>query len=355
MKRWLVLITLLGMMIFPTNSSAEQSSKYLIHSTVYDIQKMMKQENVTASFELLPIVELELTPTELQLIKKSYPNASVSLVQEYEIAAYTDKVPSQFPMIKTAPTQTVPYTGKGVKVGVLDTGIDVDHPDLKVAGGICTMDIENCSSGTSYDDDNGHGTHVAGIIAALQNNQGIVGIAPNVELYAIKSLGRGGSSSTIIAKGIEWAINNNIDILNLSITTTLGPDIMQKFIEVAYDSGMIIVGAAGNEGATRGVQYPALYEDVIAISSVNSEKKITATSSTGEKIELAAPGFEITSTYPLDKYADWIYPEAKNPLPTSLNFVCRGSTFNPTALPSKATASPRVIWTFGWNDPSVFP
>jgi hypothetical protein len=304
MKRWLVLITLLGMVIFPTNSSAEQSSKYLIHSTVSDIQKMMKQENVTASFELLPIVELELTPSELLLIKQSYPNASVSLVQEYEIAAYTDKIPAQFPMIKTAPTQTVPYTGKGVKVGVLDTGIDVDHPDLNVAGGICTMDIQNCSSGTSYDDDNGHGTHVAGIIAALQNNQGIVGIAPNVELYAIKSLGRGGSSSTIIAKGIEWAINNNIDILNLSITTTLGPDIMQKFIEAAYDSGMIIVGAAGNEGATRGVQYPALYEDVIAISSVNLEKKITATSSTGEKIELAAPGFEITSTYPLDRYAE---------------------------------------------------
>jgi hypothetical protein len=70
MKRWLVLITLLGMVIFPTNSSAEQSSKYLIHSTVSDIQKMMKQENVTASFDLLPIVEMELTSTELQLIKK---------------------------------------------------------------------------------------------------------------------------------------------------------------------------------------------------------------------------------------------------------------------------------------------
>ena len=305
MKMWLISLTLLGTMMFPTNSSAEQSSKYLIHTTVSDIQNMMKLENVTESFDLLPIVELELTPTELQLIKKAYPNATVSLVQEYKVAAFTDKIPAQFPMIKAAPTQTVPYTGKGVKVGVLDTGIDVDHPDLKVTGGVCTVAVKYCSKGTSYDDDDGHGTHVAGVIAAKQNNLGILGIAPNVELYAIKALGRvDSSSSTTIAKGIEWAIENNIDILNLSIITLDSDTIIQRFIETAYDDGMIIIGAAGNEGATIGVQYPALYEDVIAVSSVNSEKKITGTSSTGEKVELAAPGYEIYSTYPLDKYTE---------------------------------------------------
>ena len=305
MKKWLVSLTLLSIMIFPGDISAEQSSKYLIHSTVSDIQQLMKHENVTASFNLLPIVELELTSSELQHIEQSYPNADISLVQDYDIAAYTDKIPAQFPMIKTVPTQTVPYTGEGVKVGVLDTGIDVDHPDLKVSGGVCTVAVEYCSKGTSYDDDDGHGTHVAGIIAAKQNNLGIIGIAPNVELYAIKALGKvDSSSSTTIAKGIEWAIENNIDILNLSIITLDSDPIIQKFIEAAYDDGMIIIGAAGNAGTTIGVQYPALYKDVIAVSSVNSEKKITDTSSTGEKVELAAPGYDIYSTYPLDKYTE---------------------------------------------------
>lgn len=316
MKKWLVSLTLLCTMIFPGNISAEQSSKYLIHSTVSDIQKLMKQENVTESFDLLPIVELELTPLELQHIEQTYPNADISLVQEYENAAFTDKVPVQFPMINTVPTQTVPYTGKGVKVGVLDTGIDVDHPDLIVSGGICTLDkAEYCSKVVSYDDDSGHGTHVAGVIAAKQNNIGIVGIAPNVELFAIKALGKGGGSSTSIAKGIEWAIENNIDILNLSIVT-LGPDtIIQSFIEIAYNQNMIIIGAAGNEGDrinSDTVQYPSKYEQVISVSAVDINKAVLSNSSQGPKVELAAPGGKIVSTFPkeldnFDTSADGYY------------------------------------------------
>ena len=316
MKKWLVSLTLLSIMIFPVDISAEQSSKYLIHSTVSDIKKIVTQENVTESFDLLPIVEIELTPLELQQIQQSYPQADISLVKEYENATFTDKVPVQFPMINTVPTKTVPYTGEGVKVGVLDTGIDVNHADLTVSGGVCTMDkVEYCSPGVSYDDDSGHGTHVAGIIAAKQNNIGIVGIAPNVELYAIKALGKGGGSSTSIAKGIEWAIKNNLDILNLSIVT-LGPDkIIEDFIKVAYDHNMILIGAAGNQGDRINadtVQYPSKYEQVISVSAIDANKAVLSNSSQGPKVELAAPGGRIVSSFPkeldnFDTSADGYY------------------------------------------------
>lgn len=303
MKKWVVAIILAWTITSPIHISAEQTSRYLIHSTVFDIQQIEKMYNVTTSFDILPVVELNLTPSEVEKLKITFPNASTSLVQKYETASFSDKVPAQFPMINTQPTQTTPYTGKGVKVAVLDTGIDVNHPDLNVAGGICTLDhLTDCSKGTTYDDDLGHGTHVAGIIAAQKNNIGIVGVAPHVELYAIKALGRGGSgSSTSIAKGIEWAVQNNIDILNLSITTE-GPDAeIQKFLEAAYNSGLIIVGAAGNEGNqtnSNTVQYPSKYSQVISVSAVAMNKSILSLSSQGSQVELAAPGSYIVSTYP---------------------------------------------------------
>jgi len=191
MKKWIVAIILAWTITSPIHISAqqEQSSRYLIHSTVFDIQQIEKMHNVTTSFDILPVVELKLTPSEVEEIKLSFPNASASLVQKYENASFTDKVPAQFPMINTQPTQTTPYTGKGVKVAVLDTGIDVNHPDLKVVGGICTLDqLTDCSKGTTYDDDLGHGTHVAGIIAAKKNNLGIVGVAPRFVKFQVCSM-----------------------------------------------------------------------------------------------------------------------------------------------------------------------
>ncbi|WP_243299394.1 S8 family peptidase [Bacillus litorisediminis] len=192
-------------------------------------------------------------------------------------------------------------TGNGVKVAILDTGIDTDHPDLKVAGGVCVA--ESCPAG--FDDNNGHGTHIAGIIAAQDNEIGVLGIAPNVELYAIKSLDKNGdgSTATIIA-GIEWAIQNKMDIINLSVTTTANDSALQRILDRAYQQGILLVGSGGNNGTAAGtennVMYPAKYPTVIAVSSVDEELKRVSTSATGYEIEIAAPGDEILSTFPSD-------------------------------------------------------
>ncbi|MET3696770.1 subtilisin [Bacillus oleivorans] len=192
-------------------------------------------------------------------------------------------------------------TGDGVKVAILDTGIDTEHPDLKVAGGVCVA--ESCPSG--FDDNNGHGTHIAGIIAAQDNEIGVLGIAPDVELYAIKSLDQNGdgTTATIIA-GIEWAIQNQMDIINLSVTTTANDSALQRILDQAYQQGILLVGSGGNNGTAAGtennVMYPAKYPTVIAVSSVDSQLKRSSTSATGYEIEIAAPGDQILSTFPSD-------------------------------------------------------
>ncbi|MDF0726041.1 S8 family serine peptidase [Cytobacillus sp. S13-E01] len=195
-------------------------------------------------------------------------------------------------------------TGAGVKVAVLDTGIDTTHPDLQVSGGIClipeTLYQGNC---TSYNDDNGHGTHVAGIIAAQNNDIGAVGVAPDAKLFAIKVLdGEGLGTTSSIMAGIEWAIENKMDIINLSLTTPELDPAMEVLIDEAYNKGILIVGSAGNNGKTLGntdtIEYPAKFDSVIAVGSINSLKNRSATSATGASLEIVAPGDSIYSTLP---------------------------------------------------------
>jgi subtilisin len=249
------------------------------------------------------MIELQLSSSEKSDVLQKFPNAIISKVRNYEITS-SETVPFQFSLIQATPQITTPYTGKGVKVAVIDSGIDTQHADIKVVTGICTLDV-NCPTTTSYDDDNGHGTHVAGVIAARKNSYGLVGVAPDVELYAVKAMTRnGGGNTTDIAEGVDWAINQKVDIINLSLTTTGSDQALKLLIEKAYDEGITIVAAAGNEGTdgiqTDTVQYPAKYEDVIAVTATDGFKKKLSNASFGPEVELSAPGDEILSTYPIE-------------------------------------------------------
>ncbi|MFO7612671.1 MAG: S8 family peptidase [Clostridia bacterium] len=186
-----------------------------------------------------------------------------------------------------------------VKVAVLDTGIDLDHPDLaaNIKGGYNVI-----SPRKTADDDNGHGTHVAGIIAAVNNDFGVVGVGPTLDLYAVKVLDRRGSGtiSTIIA-GIEWAIANDIDVINMSLGGA-GSISLQEAVIKAYNAGIVLVASAGNSyGGSVG--YPAAYVQVIAVSSIDSNDRISSFSSIGPEVDVAAPGGYIYSTYKGGVYA----------------------------------------------------
>lgn len=262
-------------------------------------EELFKELPVTYVYDIIPLAEAKLTDREQALISKAYPAVKILKDKTYEVSA--ESTPPSFSTIRATKAQTSPYTGNGVKVGVLDTGIATNHSDLNVQGGYCSLPSD-CPTESAYDDNNGHGTHVAGTIAALNNNAGIVGIAPHAELYAIKALGENGEGDTrSIVKGVEWAIQNDMDILNLSITTKTDDPALRMVLNKAYESGMLIVASAGNEGKTLSgdsVLYPAKYDSVIAVSALSSSTQKLTESSQGPAVEVTAPGYNIPSTYP---------------------------------------------------------
>ncbi|MGX6445256.1 S8 family peptidase [Neobacillus sp. K501] len=194
------------------------------------------------------------------------------------------------------------YTGKGVKIAVIDSGI-AQHEDLTISGGVSFV-----SGSSSFYDDNGHGTHVAGIIGAKKNSLGVVGIAPESSLFAVKVLDSSGEGylSDIIA-GIEWSIENKMDIINLSVGSNLPSDALRNVIDNAYTNGILVVAAAGNAGTSDGtgdnVEYPAKYPSVIAVSAIDANKNRASFSSTGSEVDISAPGARIKSTYLNNGYA----------------------------------------------------
>lgn len=192
-------------------------------------------------------------------------------------------------------------TGRGVKVAVIDTGTS-NHADLVIKDGISTVAYTSL-----FQDDHGHGTHTAGIIAGQNLNGRIVGVAPNVELYVIKALDSFGNGkiSEVVA-GIDWAISQGVDIINLSLGTDGHQNSLAQILDIAYQNDILIVASVGNNGTKEGtenlVQYPAKYPTVIAVGATDSQNKRTYFSATGKEVEIVAPGVYIYSTYKNNDY-----------------------------------------------------
>ncbi|WP_276301566.1 S8 family peptidase [Halorussus lipolyticus] len=193
-------------------------------------------------------------------------------------------------------------TGEGVDVAVIDTGIDGNHPDLEpnLGTGAYAVACDPYSAECTYDwgDDNGHGTHCAGIIGAVDNSEGILGVAPDATLHSVKVLGpNGGGSYSDIADGIEYVANQGWDIANMSLGGSASQAVKDA-CEYAYNKGVLLVAAAGNSGPCSDcVGYPAAYSEVMAVSSTNTSDSLSSFSSTGPEVEIAAPGSDIYSTY----------------------------------------------------------
>lgn len=185
--------------------------------------------------------------------------------------------------------------GKDVKVAVIDTGIDMNHPDLqgKVDGGYSA--IKKSENPDDYMDDNGHGTHVSGTIAARRDGKGVVGVAPKARLYAVKVLDADGSGNlSDVIDGIIWAAKNGMQVANMSLGAPVASDAMQRAVRYAKGSGVIIVAAAGNSGGSVG--YPGSYPEVIAVSASDSGDKLASFSSRGPEVDFVAPGVDVVSS-----------------------------------------------------------
>ena len=190
-------------------------------------------------------------------------------------------------------------TADPIKVGIIDTGISNTHPDLlaNVQGGVNTINPLK-----SWNDDNGHGSHVAGIIGALDNDIGVIGVGPAINLFAIKALDRNGSGwLSDVIEGIQWAVAKNMQVINMSLGTVSDVQSFHDAVIAAKNAGIVIVTAAGNNGGS--VLFPAAYPEVIAVSATDQNNVIASWSSRGLEVDLAAPGVGVYSTYKGASYA----------------------------------------------------
>ena len=187
------------------------------------------------------------------------------------------------------------YLGQGVKVGVIDSGIDFEHPDLTVIGGrdYTGADADN------YGDVMFHGTHVAGIIAAKRNGFGVIGMAPDAELYSLQIFNLlGMASEGAILSSLQWCIDNGIEIVNMSFGGRYKTASLRDACSKTYEAGVLLIAAAGNEGnSSDSVGYPAKFETVVAVSAIDESETVASWSSRGPAVEVTAPGVDVFSTF----------------------------------------------------------
>jgi thermitase len=188
-----------------------------------------------------------------------------------------------------------------VKVAIIDTGVDYNHPDL--AGGVI-KGYDYVDNDWDPMDLNNHGTHAAGIAAATTNNsRGIAGMAPNVYIYAVRVLDANGSGSLDdVANGIYHAVDNGVKVVSLSLGGPSGATSLQNAVNYAASKGVVVVAAAGNE-STSAPSYPAYYSNAIAVAATDRNDNKASFSNYGSWVDVAAPGVDIASTVRNGGYA----------------------------------------------------
>ena len=212
-----------------------------------------------------------------------------------------------------SPTAKTPG-GVDVDIAVIDTGINLKHSDLNVVSNVSF--VEGTATG---DDDNGHGSHVAGTIGALDNGKGVTGVAPGARLWAVKVLDAGGSGTLSgVAAGIDYVTKNadKIEVANMSLGGRFKSDVIDTALNSAVDAGVTFVVAAGNSGMDADGFSPANHPKVLAVSAVadsdgkgggkggsvdwEKDDQLASFSNFGEKVKIGAPGVGIESTWKAD-------------------------------------------------------
>jgi len=187
-----------------------------------------------------------------------------------------------------------------VTIAVLDTGVQLDHPDLvgKVTEGY------NVVGDGPPDDDVGHGTHVAGVIsAAVNNREGVAGMSWYNKVMPIKVLDGSGTGTTYsVAEGLIWAVDHGAKVINMSLGNYASAEFLHDAIRYAYDHDVVLIAASGNDDTDR-PGFPAAYPEVFAVAATSENGEKASFSNYGDYIDVAAPGDNIPSTYPGNQYA----------------------------------------------------
>jgi len=252
-----------------------------------------------------------------------------------------------------------------VVVAIIDTGIAYEDygtfekaPDF--AGTAFTEGYDFINDDRHANDDEGHGTHVAGTVAETTNNSiGAAGLAYKSTLMPVKVLGANGTgSSSSLAQGIRWAADHGADVINMSLgfpSGSTGGPVVREAVQYAYGKGVILVGAAGNErnnnGYSGGIQYPAAYDECIAVGAIRYDKRYTSYSNYGDGIACVAPGGKVGFDQNNDGYPDGILQQTFiNGDPTKFRYVYYEGTSS--ASPHVAAAAALFVSRRGGGPPA---
>jgi thermitase len=198
---------------------------------------------------------------------------------------------------------TVTQGGDDTRVAIIDSGVAINHEDIsqKVVARANFSDTvirEGNPDDIEKYDKYGHGTHVAGIVAAAHNTVGVAGVCPDCTILDAKVLNDTGSGSTSsIANGINWAVKNAAKVINMSLGQRVSNRTLEAAVNNAWNAGVLIVAAAGN-GGTQAKVYPGAYPNVIAVAATDNRDEKASFSTYGRWVDVAAPGVNVYSTFP---------------------------------------------------------
>ncbi|TKI56497.1 peptidase S8 [Brevibacillus antibioticus] len=292
-----ILLSLLFLQTFPEQVHATEKSKtYLVGFKDSNRTKRSAIQGTSVQQLNSKIMVATLTESEREELSQDRNVAYIEEDSDTELAeidlAEKQEIPWGVEHVGAIQAHSKNYLGKNVKIGILDTGIS-RHEDLKVSGGISYVEGE-----ADYEDAHGHGTAVAGVIAGKDNQLGIIGVAPEAEIYPIKVLdekGHGKYSSMI--QGIEWAIQNGMNIISISAGGSVDSQALHDQIKRANEHGILVIAAAGNRGLGEDTQlFPAKYSETLSVGSINRDNQRADSSSVGTGLDLMAPGVDILST-----------------------------------------------------------
>lgn len=282
--------------------NAEEATRYNIRYSSEDGKEQAMEISEGVHYDLNPIdfITIEATPDQAEELRD---DEEIDLVEEdireeiipeeevlqTESLANGQVTPWGIDRIGAPTAHEAGLTGDGVAVAVIDSGVDATHPDLQEnlgEGAAAVLCQGNCTE--PWDDDRGHGTHVAGTIGAINNDIGVIGVSPDVTIHSIKVTQSGIGFVSDIAAGIVFAAQEGYDVANMSFGGSTPSPLREDAITFASEQGVLLVAAAMNDSGP--VSFPAAYPEVIAVSATTEGDTLADYSNYGPEIELAAPG-----------------------------------------------------------------